>query len=71
MIKQTVLGFKTERTEEKLTSHSGLVPYCEFMKAIGVEEVVERHMPKPGSGNDYHALEYIRPISLMHYGGGP
>ena len=40
------------------------------MKAIGVEEAVERHMPKPGSGNGYHALEYIKPISLMQYGGG-
>lgn len=70
MIKQTVLGFKTERTEERLTSHSGLVPYYEFMKAIGVPEAVNRHMPKPGSGNGYHAIEYIKPISLMQYGGG-
>lgn len=70
MIKQTVLGFKTERTEERLTSHSGLIPYYEFMKAIGVEEAVNRHMPKPGSGNGYPAIEYIKPISLMQYGGG-
>lgn len=70
MIKQTVLGFKTERTEERLTSHSGLLPYYEFMKAIGIEDAVTRHMPKPGSGNGYQAIEYIRPLSLMQYGGG-
>lgn len=70
MIKQTVLQCKTERTPERLTARAGLIPYYEFIKVIGVEEAVLRHMPQPGSGNGYPAMAYIQMLSLMQYGGG-
>ena len=35
MIRQTVLAFKLEKTEEKVTARSGLALYAEFMKGIG------------------------------------
>lgn len=70
MIRQTVLPFKLERTEEKVTARSGLALYAEFMKGIGLEELVDRYMPRPGSGRGFKAISYIGPVSMMLYGGG-
>jgi hypothetical protein len=70
MIRQTVLPFKLERTEEKVTARSGLALYAEFMKGIGLEELVDRHMPRPESGRGFRAICYIGPLSMMLYGGG-
>src|SRR4030043_2205773 len=70
MIRQTVLPFKLEKTEEKVTARSGLALYAEFMKGMGLEELVDRHMPRPGSGRGYKAISYIGPLSMMLYGGG-
>ena len=70
MIQQTVLPFKLERTREEITGRSGLSLYAEFMKAMGVEAIVDRHMPLPGSGNSFEANDYIKPLSMMLYGGG-
>jgi len=65
-----VLPFKLERTEERVTARSGLVLYAEFMEAMGVEGLVDRHMPKPGSGRGFRAISYIKPLSMALYGGG-
>lgn len=70
MIRQTVLPFKLKRTEEKITARSGIVLYEEFMRAIGVEALVNQYMPKPGSGRGFEAIRYIRPLSVTLYGGG-
>jgi hypothetical protein len=70
MIRQTVLPFKLERTEEKVTARSGLALYAEFMKGMRLEELVDRHMPQPGSGRGFKAISYIGPLSMMLYGGG-
>ena len=70
MIRQTVLPFKLERTEEKVTARSGLVLFAELMKGMGLEALVDRHMPKPGSGRAFKASSYIGPLSMMLYGGG-
>ena len=70
MIRQTVMPFKLERTQERVTARSGLVLYGEFMRAMGVEALIERHMPKPGSGRGFRATSYIKPVSMALYGGG-
>ena len=70
MIRQTVLPFKLERTEEGITARSGLVVYAEFMRAMGVDRLLDRHMPRPGSGRGFAARDYIKPLSMMLYGGG-
>lgn len=70
MIRQSVLPFKLERTEEKVTARSGLVLYGEFMKGIGLGAIVDRHMPRAGSGRGFKAISYIEPLSMMLYGGG-
>ena len=70
MIQQTVLPFKLERTPERITAKSGLALYAEFFTALGVEALIDQHMPKPGSGRGFKAASYIKPLSLMLYGGG-
>jgi len=70
MIRQTVLPFKVERTEERVTARSGLVLYAEFMRGMKLEEIVNRCMPRPGSGRGFEAIWYIGPLSMMLYGGG-
>lgn len=70
MVRQSVLPFKLERTEERVTARSGLVLYGEFMEAMGVEGLVDRHMPKPGSGRGFGATSYIKSLSMALYGGG-
>jgi len=70
MIRQTVLPFKLERTEERVTARSGLVLYGEFMRAMGVEALVDRHIPRPGSGRGFGAMSYIKALSMALYGGG-
>jgi hypothetical protein len=63
MIRQTVLPFKIEMTQEKVTARSGLALYGEFIKGIGLEELVERYMPGAGSGRGFKAISYIGPLS--------
>jgi hypothetical protein len=70
MIRQTVLPFKLEKTEERVTARSGLALYAEFMKGMKLGELVDRHMPRAGSGRGFKAISYIEPLSMMLYGGG-
>ena len=70
MIQQTVMPFKLKRTEEKITARSGLAIYAEFMEALGVEGLISKYMPMPGSGRGFCAISYIKPLILMLYGGG-
>jgi hypothetical protein len=70
MIRQTALPFKIKRTEERITARSGLALYTEFIKALKVEESIDRHMPAPGSGRGFAASSYAMPITLTLYGGG-
>lgn len=70
MIPQRQLSFKLERTNEKITPHAGLVLYAEFLKRSGIKELIQTHMPMPGSNRGYSAWEYILPAVLMLQGGG-
>jgi hypothetical protein len=70
MIQQTVMPFKLKRTPERITARSGLAIYAEFMKVMGVDGLVSKHMPKPGSGKGIFSINYVQSISMMLYGGG-
>jgi hypothetical protein len=70
MIRQTVLPFKLKRGRERITARSGLTLFAEFFMAMGIEGLIDRHMPKPGSGRGFKATSYIKPLSMMLYGGG-
>jgi hypothetical protein len=70
MIKQTQLRFKLGITKEEITPRSGLSVYAEFLRGFGIKELIDRHMPLPGSNRGYRAWQYIEPIMMMLYGGG-
>ena len=70
MIRQTVMPFKLERAEQGVTARSGLVLYGEFMGAMGVDSLIERHLPRPCSGRGFEPIRYIKALSMTLYGGG-
>jgi hypothetical protein len=70
MIKQTMLPFKLKMSKEDITARSGLALYAEFLRAIGLKRMVQRHMPTAGSNRGYGAWQFIEPLMLMLYGGG-
>jgi hypothetical protein len=70
MIKQTVLPFKLEKTNDLITSHAGLALFGEFAVGLGILEAVNRYLPGPGSGAGYKNSEYVFPLTMMLNGGG-
>jgi hypothetical protein len=67
---QTVLPFKLEITEEKITAHAGLAVFGEFVHATGILREVDNVLKSPGSGAGYKPSRYVEPIMLMLQGGG-
>jgi hypothetical protein len=71
MIKQNLLECnQIERAGDEVTARAGLIMFDGFMKAMKIEEIINKHMPEPGSNRGLKAWQYIRPLSLMQYGGG-
>ena len=70
MIHQTVLPFKLEVTRDTITSHAGLVLLGEFCVGLDLPAVINRCLPKSGSGAGYKASEYVFAMLLMLNGGG-
>lgn len=70
ILAQTLLPFKVEATEEKLTAHAGLALFGEFVQGLGFLRWLAQEMPKPGSGRGYPATAYVVPLVLMLTGGG-
>ncbi|MBF0556698.1 MAG: transposase, partial [Nitrospirae bacterium] len=70
MITQTVLPFKLGITDEKITAHTGLAVFGEFVHATGILMEVDKALTGPGSGAGYRPSEYVEPIMLMLNGGG-
>lgn len=71
MIKQNLLECnQLERSEDEVTARGGLIMFDGFMKAMKIEEIINKRMPVPGSNRGLKAWEYIRPLTLMQYGGG-
>lgn len=70
MIRQAILPFKLERTDEMITPRSGLALFAELVRAFKVEQRVDRSFPRPGSNRGYEAWSYIEPLLLMMEGGG-
>ena len=70
MIRQTVLSFKVEKTEDTITAHSGLSLLGEFAAGSGLLKLADEYLPNPGSSVGYKPSEYIFPLVLMLNGGG-
>jgi len=70
-MQQTVLNFKMEYSEkEQITPYSGLGIYGELYKGVGLDKIIGKYFPKPGSGRGFEANTYIYPLVLMLLGGG-
>ena len=70
MVRQTVFGFKLERTEETLTAHGGLALLAEFNHGLGVCGLVDRYLPGPGSNRGYAPSVFVDRLMLMLQAGG-
>lgn len=70
MIRQTVFGFKLERTQEELTAHGGLALMAEYNHGLGLRRLVDRSLPEPGSHRGYAPSVFVDALVLMLQGGG-
>jgi len=69
-IQQTVLPFKIETTEERLTAHGGLALMAEFNHGIGLRELTDQYLPVPGSNRGFDPSVIVDALVLMLEGGG-
>jgi hypothetical protein len=70
MVRQTVFGFKLERTEEPVTAHGGLALLAEFNHGLGLCGLVDRYLPRPGSNRGYAPSVFVDRLILMLQAGG-
>lgn len=70
MIRQTVFGFKIEKTEETLTAHGGLALLAEYNHGMGLRKLSDRHLPGPGSNRGYAASAFVDSLVLLLQAGG-
>jgi len=69
-LRQGILAFRIERSEEPLVARGGLVVPYEMAKALRLPEVIDRELPAPGSGRGYRSSQFVMPMLLMFHGGG-
>jgi Transposase DDE domain group 1 len=70
MVRQTVLPFKLERTDETLTAHGGLALLAEFNHGLGLCGLTDRYLPGPGSNRGYAPSVFVDRLILMLPAGG-
>ncbi len=70
MVRQHVLPFKLEATDDTITSQAGLVLFGEFLHSLDLRKEIDRAFGAPGSGAGYSASAYVLPLLLMLNGGG-
>jgi len=69
-LRQGILPFRIERSEDSLVARGGLVLPYEMAKALRLPEVIDQEVPSPGSGRGYRPSEFVIPMLLMFHGGG-
>jgi len=70
MLPQTILPFKLEISDEKLTARAGLALVAESAEGYGLRLDFEKHLPRPGSNRGHEAWTFGRAVLLMLHGGG-
>jgi Transposase DDE domain group 1 len=70
MIRQTVFGFKIERTQEQLTAHGGLALLAEYNHGMGLRQLADQHLPAPGSNRGYAPSAFVESLVLLLQAGG-
>ena len=68
--KEGLLPFKVVATDEPLIARGGLVLPYELAKALKLPKVIDRELPRPGSGRGYKPSQFVLPLILMLHGGG-
>ena len=68
--RQGILPFRIVQSKEALVARGGLVLPYEMAKAMKLPEVIDRELPKPGSGHGYRPSKYVMGLVLMLHGGG-
>ncbi len=69
-LRQGVLPFKIEGTDEPLIARAGLILPYEMAKVLKLPQVIDRELPSPGSGHSYKPSQFVMPLVLMFHGGG-
>jgi len=67
---QTILNFKLQSTNEKLTPRTGVAILGEYLKGMNLRRLCNDNLPKAKRNNGYSAFEFIYPIILMLHSGG-
>ena len=67
---QSVLNFSVEATKERLTPRAGEIVFGEYLKAIGIDNLCDLHLPQPKSNRGYAPFNFIQPLLLMLHSGG-
>ena len=67
---QSILNFKLESTNEKLTPRTGIAILGEYLKGMNLEKLCNANLPKAKRNNGYSAFEFIYPLILMLHSGG-
>jgi hypothetical protein len=70
MIRQSVFGFKIEKTEKELTAHGGLALLAEYNHGMGLRDLADRHIPGPGSNRGYASSAFVDSLVLLLQVGG-
>ena len=69
-MKQTILPFKVEKTEDLITPNAGLAIYLELYRSAKINRDVRDLFPKPGSAKGFHANVYVVSIVMLFLSGG-
>ena len=69
-MKQTILPFKVETTEDLITPNAGLSIYLELYRSAKINRDVRELFPKPGSAKGFHANVYTLSILMLFLSGG-
>ena len=69
-LRQGILPFRIERSEESLVARGDLVLPYEVAEALSLPRVIDRELPSPGSGRGYRPSHFVMPLVLMLHGGG-
>lgn len=70
MIRQTLFGFKLEKTEEELTAQGGLSLLAEYNHGMGLKKLADRYLPVAGSNRGYAPSVFADTLVLMLQCGG-
>jgi hypothetical protein len=66
--KEGILPFKIVATEAPLIARGGLVSPYEFARSLKLPKVIDKELPRPGSGRGYKPSEFVMPLYLSFQG---